>query len=144
MWGVLLIGSQLCGDTDLNSVFVFWLPIAVGTVKMHRLVGESKRAHPRFRDASTPLSGVADWKPYAAVSQPSAVTLVIILETPGGVQLADQRQLSSLTFACAFRLLEGERPRYIVDGACEGRKDSCRHNSVACYSNAHMVLFQMI
>lgn len=101
----------------------FGLPKAIGTVKMHHLVGESKWAHPCFRDASTVLPGVADGKPYAAVFQPSTVTLVVLLETPGGVKLADQRQRSSLTLTCVFCLLVGERPRYVGDSACERRKD---------------------
>lgn len=124
------LDSQLCWDSDvwlcmyvLIFYFYFGLPIAIGTVKMHHLVGESKWAHPCFRDASTALPGVADGKPYAAVFQPSAVTLVVVLETPGRVKLANQRQLSSLTFTCVFCLLEGERPRYVGDGACERRKD---------------------
>ncbi len=90
---------------------------------MHHLVGESKWAHSCFRDASTALPGIADGKPYAAIFQPSTVTLVVVLETPGGVKLADQRQLSSLMFTCVFCLLKGERPRYVGDSACERRKD---------------------
>lgn len=95
---------------------------------MRRLVWEPKRAHPRLRDASAALPGVADRKPHAAVSQPPAVTLVVFLETPGGVKMADQRQLGSLTSACAYRLVEGKRPWYVGDGAC-GNK----HLDLVCH-----------
>lgn len=91
---------------------------------MHRLVGESERAHAGLGDAATALPGAADGKAHAAVSQPAAVALVVVLETPGGVKLADQRQLGSLTSAGAFRLLEGEGARYVGDGACGRSRDS--------------------
>lgn len=94
---------------------------------MRHLVGESKCAHPSLGDAPTALSGVSDGILYTAVFQPSTVTLVVVLETPSSIKLADQRQLGSLTFACMFCLLEGESPRHVEDGACERRKDSYKH-----------------
>lgn len=90
---------------------------------MHHLARESKRANSCFGDASTALPGVAYRKPRTAVFQPPAVTLVVFLETPGGVKVADQRQLGSLTFTRVSCLLEGEGPRYEEQGACEGRRD---------------------
>lgn len=111
-----------------KCVLYFWLPIAVGAVKMHRLVGESKWAHPRLGDASAALPGAADGKAHAAVFQPSAVALVVLLEAPGGVKLADQRQLGALTSTRLLRLLEGEGARYVGDRACE-RRDSWKRQS---------------
>lgn len=98
------------------------LPVAVGSIKMHHLVGESKWVHPCIRDTPTVLPGVDDGKPYAAVFQPSTITLVEVLETPGGVKLADQRQLSSLMFTCVFCLLEGERAWFVEDRTCGRRR----------------------
>lgn len=118
--------------------FHFGLPVAVSPVEMHRLVREPKRAHPRLGDSSAALPGVADGKPHAAVSQPPAVTLVVFLETPGGVKMADQRQLGSLTSACLYRLVEGERPRYVGDGACRKKKiKSSLSYFSGCSGNKH-------
>lgn len=104
-----------------SKKYIFVLPVAVGAIKMH-LVRESKWAHSRFRDASTAFPGVTDRKAYAAIFQPPTVTLVIFLKSPSGVKLTDQRQLSSLTFTCMSCLLEGKRPWYEEDRACEGRR----------------------
>lgn len=98
---------------------------------MRHLVGEAKRAHPRLGEAPTAPPGVSDGKSHAAVSQPSAVTLVVVLETPGSVQLSHQRQLSPLLSTRVFSLLERERPRHEEDGACERRRSDC------CYAHKH-------
>lgn len=112
---------------------------------MHRLVREPKRAHPCLGEASAALPGVADGKPHAAVSQPPAVTLVVFLETPGGVKMADQRQLGSLTSACLYRLVEGERPRYVGDGACRKKKFNlvCHIFLAAVETNTGQVFFPL-
>lgn len=125
--------------------FHFGLPVAVSPVEMHRLVREPKRAHPRLGEASAALPGVADGKPHAAVSQPPAVTLVVFLETPGGVKMADQRQLGSLTSASLYRLVEGERPRYVGDGACRKKKFNlvCHIFLAAVETNTGQVFFPL-
>lgn len=84
---------------------------------MRRLIRESERAHAGLGEASTAPPGVADGKAHAAVVQPSAITPVVLLETPRSVKLTDQRQLGSPTSAGVFRLLEGERSRNEGDGA---------------------------
>lgn len=85
-------------------------------------MGESKWAHPCFRDASTIFPWDVNGKPYAAVFKPTAITLIIALEAPGGVKLADQSQLSALMFAGVHSLVKGEGPRYVEDRACDTHK----------------------
>lgn len=118
------------GPFKLLTFVSLWLPVAISTIERRCLVGEPEGAHPRLRDASTALPGAADGKANAAVSQPAAVTLVILLETPGGVKLANQCQPGSLTVTCFLRLLEGKRPRDEEDGACEGPKRTLTQNTV--------------
>lgn len=118
------------GHFKLSTFISLWLPVAVSTIERRCLVGEPEGAHPCLGQASTALPGAADGKANAAVSQPAAVTLVILLETPGGVKLANQCQPSSLTVTRFFRLLEGERPRDEEDGACQGRKRTLTWKSV--------------
>lgn len=118
------------GPFELLTFISLWLPVAVSTIERRCLVGEPEGAHPRLRDASTALPGAADGKANAAVSQPAAVTLVVLLETPGGIKMADQGQPSSLTVTRFLRLLEGERPRDEEDGACGGRTRTLTQNTV--------------
>lgn len=99
-------------------------------------VGESEGAHPSFWETSTIFPWVANGKPDAAVFKPSAVTLVVVLETPGGVKLADQRQLGSLVFAGVYSLLKGEGPRYVEDRACDTRRDQFI-NFQSSYTQVH-------
>ena len=103
------------------------LPIAIGSIEMGHLVREPEWAHPCLRDASAAPPGVADGEPHAAVIQPSAVTLVIVSEVPGGIKLADQRQLGALMFTRMSCLLEGESPWYVEDRACGGRRGWFEH-----------------
>lgn len=84
------------------------LAVAVGTVGRRALVREAKGAHTGLWDASTALPGDADGEADAAVTQPAAVTLVVFLEAPGSVELADQSQLGFLAFAGICCLLEAE------------------------------------
>lgn len=72
------------------------------------LVGEAEGAHAGLRDASAALPGGTDGEADAAVAQPAAVTLVVLLEAPGSIELADQCQPGSLAFAGVNRLLEAE------------------------------------
>lgn len=80
-------------------------------------LGEPKGAHAGLGDAAAALPGVTDGKPDAAVSQPPAVALVVLLETPRRVELADQRQLCALMSARLLGLLEGEGAGNVGDGA---------------------------
>lgn len=96
-------------DDDLTCVHLHVsLAVAVGAVDRRALVGEAEGAHAGLRDASTALPGRADGETDAAVTQPAAVTLVVFLEAPGGVELADKCQSGFLPFAGVRRLLEAE------------------------------------
>lgn len=116
VWMCLL--SPEDSDEAGGLVLCFGLLIAIGAVQVLHLVGEPKGAHPRLGDAAAAvLPGAADGKPHAAVSQPAAVTPVVVTETPGGVKMADQRQLAALALARESGLAEGEGARDVGDGA---------------------------
>lgn len=96
-------------DNDFTFVHLcLLLAVAVGAVERRALVGEAEGAHTGLREASTALPGGADGEADAAVAQPAAVTLVVLMETPGSVELADQCQPASVAFADVRRLLETE------------------------------------
>lgn len=82
--------------------------VAVGAVGRRALVGEAKGAHAGLRDSPTALPGGADGETDTAVTQPAAVTLVVFLEAPGSVELADQCKPGFLPSAGVRCLLEAE------------------------------------
>lgn len=103
------------------------LSVAVGAVHRRCLVGEAEGAHAGLRDAPAALPGGADGETDAAVTQPAAVTLVVFLEAPGSVELADQCQPGLLVFAGIRCLLEAERPRDEENRACKEDMVSLHH-----------------
>lgn len=142
-WGVRLETLVYTGLLALTRTHVYFQEvsstqlIAVDSMPM-LWMGEAKAADPRLQGPTVvawPGHGIAK----ASISQPASVTLVQPLEPPGGVELPDFGDVSSIlsTGLLSLRQVHPVRWLQVVNCPCGGRTDV----SIKTFSWFHVIVW---